>query len=165
MKYSVVIRPVTVANELTVLRDILGDARDDDIREWETAGDMPFAHSLRLALSRTNVWTADLDMDGVTVTSLLAFGVFGMNAWLVATNEAVQHYRSLRRVFPQGLELMLSVSPTLYAYADSRNILHHRWMEVMGFEAWQYFNLLIGEVPFHLYKYEKETQQVCASPS
>lgn len=169
----ILINPVVGLSRLRVLEDILGDYREADKREWETAGwNRPFEVSLRQAIEGDMVWSADF-VDPCSLKTLLAFGVVPHarlrsvgTVWLVATEGAVSHYRDLRRVYFVGFKLMLEFFPTLHAWADSRNTLHHRWMEVMGFKRTDKVVLLgEGEDPFFLFTYNSNKEQTeCASP-
>lgn len=162
-KYVCVLTPVLPIREVAVWLDITRDARVADISEWETAGGRPFPDSLRSALHQDHVWTVALGSReaGVLMSYILAFGVQPStlkgvgDAWLVATNVAPQHYRALRRLFEVGLRQMLLLFPTLHAWADSRNAMHHRWMRAMGFvHAGR--TATIGGVPFYLFTYTKD---------
>jgi len=154
-----------------VLSNLLDDAREADIREWETAGwRRLFKHSLSEALDGDTVWSVDA-WDEQGLHSLLAFGVNAHarvpsvgNAWLVATNGAAKFYSQLRKeMFAPGLRLMLEFFPVLHAWADSRNIAHHRWMKAMGFNQTDKVVLLgLDEAPFYLFTYQEPPS--CASP-
>lgn len=158
----ILINQVGILSQRRVLADILMDPREADKREWETAGwNCPFEVSLKQAIEGDMVWEACATYP--QFKTLLAFGVIPHarlwdvgKVWLVATNAAVLHYRDLRRVYFEGLMLMLEFFPTLHAWADSRNTLHHRWMEVMGFKRTDKV-VLLGERedPFFLFTYNK----------
>ena len=79
------------------------------------------------------------------------------SVWLAATNRAVPRARAIHRLlkeeFQKVQEVRLPGYP-LYAFADSRNVLHHAWLEWLGFkyvreEFWGVLGL-----PFKLYIYE-----------
>ena len=101
---------------------------------------------------------------------LCAFGVnpSGLpgvgNAWLVANRTAPNFAHGLHRHFNDGLEKMLALYPTLHAWADGRNSLHHLWMLRMGFELTENI-MYFGEegVPFLLFTINQEMHQRCAS--
>lgn len=148
---GVFLERVTPLLELPILEDFYADARKEDIREWETAGDQPFLFSLAVALKDAWVVWAD----GRAVCS------YGLNptGWLILTNGATRHLLSLHKLFVK----FLSEHETLECCADSRNELHLRWLLRVGFVP--YDLKFIRGVTFILFSYTKKEQQAaCASP-
>lgn len=147
--------------------DLMEDAREVDRQEWRAASGAPFGVALMTALSNNantgHAWVAKY---GPHI--LLAFGVVEQplagigNAWLVCTNRSVPLYRAIHQHWRKHLDQMLAIRPVLHAWADERNVLHHRWMKRMGFmDTGVKHNY--GKHPFRLFVYSKEMHQACAS--
>lgn len=120
------VEPLTVEHVSLAASDI----RRADLMEWlavlgETpaehlaAGDWYFA---RCALSEAGeplcMWGTERDG----------------SVWLVATNKAVPVALSIHRCLREEFQMLLEVAPEPHCWADSRNILHHKWLEWLGFE-------------------------------
>lgn len=80
------------------------------------------------------------------------------SVWLAACNRAVPRARAIHRLLQEEFKEVLSVATQngypVYCMADSRNTLHHRWLEWLGFKyaREEYWGVL--GLPFRLYTYE-----------
>lgn len=150
--------------------DLMEDAREADMQEWEAASGQFFHYALILALSSyANTGHAWVAKYGPHI--LMAFGVVEQplrgigNAWMLCTNRAVTMYRAIHQHWHKQLDQMLAVRPILHAWADERNVLHHQWMLRMGFQHTGVTSNY-GQYPFRLFVYSKELHQAsCVSPA
>lgn len=160
------VRRLDDGDTLEVFNTFRGQARPADIREWETAGSVDFEYSLSECIfSNDNPkWIARVN--GVP---MMLFGVNPLGppygfAWMIATRGAEKHQHALHRHHRESMGEMLKVRPMLSAWADSRNVVHHKWMERMGWKPSE-ATIHLGDgagVPFILYTYTKEMHD-CAS--
>lgn len=63
------------------------------------------------------------------------------NVWLFATERAVPRAAAIHRHLKVEMESIEAMYPVLECWADSRNTVHHRWLQWLGFRE-------IGEEPY-----------------
>lgn len=61
--------------------------------------------------------------------------------WLFATTKAVPRAAAIHRNLKVEMEAIEALYPVLECWADSRNTVHHRWLQWLGFRE-------IGEEPY-----------------
>lgn len=145
-------RIVAVPLTLDLVRQAAPDLRYADLREWLAGVGMGPVVALE------HGWTygrAALDEEG----QVLCF--WGAepdgSVWLAACNRAVPRARSIHRLLKEEFKEVLSVATQhgydMYCMADSRNTLHHRWLEWLGFKfiREEYWGVL--GLPFKLFTY------------
>lgn len=124
---------------LTDAREVCRDVRPEDRTEWLTAAEeLGLGDSLvRLVVGciQTSVvggtivehdrpvciWGASEDRPGTGT------------AWLIGTNRGQRIAHRIQRHFKEGIAEMHSLFPVLEAHAFEQNLLHHYWMERLGF--------------------------------
>lgn len=161
-------RPASGRSKWLIINDIMNDVRDEDKVEWETASGVSLADALWSSLKSEEAWVAGyflkggyrvLALGGATPSILRGVG----NAWMILTKEGASRPHRLQRNFFIFLRSLLETYPTLHAWADARNTLHHEWMLKCGFIQTSAV-VTIGGFPFILFTYTKEQQATCASP-
>lgn len=153
-------RPASSHPRILLVKDIANDVRDEDKVEWETASGMPLMDALWTSLRSDSAWVAGdftpwgyraLAAGGATPSILRGVG----NAWMILTKEGASRPHRLQRNFFIFLRSLLGTYPTLHAWADARNIMHHEWMLKCGFTQTDAV-VTIGGFPFILFTYSKD---------
>ncbi len=131
--------------------------RSEDRREIEHATGKASHEVLPLAVS--------LSAESYTFNMQGPFCLFGVTddpknagygvVWLVASDEVIRHARYLVKQAPLYLDRWASRYPNgLHNYVDSRNLLHLRWLELVGFTLGEEID--IRGVPFLYFSRHKE---------
>ncbi|MCC5780535.1 hypothetical protein H7H48_15850 [Nitratireductor sp. B36] len=109
---------------------VLDDIRPADMAEWYAGSGLWFEKAVAEAFEGNEYRKAAL-LGGLP----LCFWGVGTDGyvWLFATETAEKHALSLHRVLKPELNKLFEVSPRLLALADSRNTVHHQWLEWLGF--------------------------------
>ena len=116
---------------------VLDDIRPADLREWYAASGRYFFECLPDAF-QSDICRVALDPSG---KPLCFWGGSSGQLWLFATNAAERQALSLHKVLVPNLRELEVAWPVLTALADARNVVHHRWLRWLGFEA-------LSELPF-----------------
>lgn len=144
------------------LPPILDDIRAADLREWAAGtGSADLVDGLDRVFQEDRYAKAACDESGM---ALCMWGVDNLPdgsgwVWLFATNRAVPLFLPIHRHLKSELGAILSRWPTLHAYSDARNLLHHRWLGWLGFTYGREVPLGPFGLPFK--HYTKEA--LCAS--
>ena len=140
----ILVRPPTTFD----LARALPHVRPQDIREWETASGLPFPQAATSTILSDTFGRCAVLVDG---TPLCFWGGHEGAVWLFATTQGEDRWRALHRILQPHLQELVGRWPVVTALADSRNRLHHRWLERLGFE-------FVGEIlsgpfdaPFKMY--------------
>lgn len=138
---------------------LLSDVRIADRNEWVAFAGTPMKLALEWTLdpeqqeARNAIALSCLleaGRRGPTPFPLAIFGAHNMGSaeeraawrmpegagllWFAATNEGYNHLPDFAATVPAALDLMHARYPTLIAYVDDRNFIHHQWLIAMGFE-------------------------------
>lgn len=136
-----------------LVRQAAPDLRYADLREWLAGVGMGPVEALEHGWEYGR---AALDEDG----NVLCFwgAELDGSVWLAATNRAVPRARSIHRLLKEEFEAVQAVSGgTMHCYADSRNVLHHAWLEWLGFKFQREEYWGVMGLPFKLYTYQGVT--------
>lgn len=155
-----IVCPATLDHAMAILPHI----RPEDRAEWVAGTGDPTR--LRLAAAVENhkgfarsVFVSDVDHP------LLIWGAGEVEgrpgtgqAWLIASVAALPYAIGLHSILPEELPILDMTFPHSVAYADQRNVVHHRWLQWLGFERVGLLRLGPWRLPF--YQYERSTQHV-----
>lgn len=126
--------------------------RPEDIQEWETATDMPFAQALRLATKTDYCRTVLWDRTAVAIFGVSHDdGVTPSHVWLAGAKLTLPlglHFLEHREA--ELARLHVAGGPTLWAFADLRNHKHHGWLKALGF--FPAATVHFGGHPYTVYK-------------
>lgn len=73
------------------------------------------------------------------------------NIWLFATERAAKFAIAIHRNLRSEMDTMLARWPTLVAFSDRRNTVHHTWLDWIGFEFEREVFLKPFGLPFRKY--------------
>jgi hypothetical protein len=125
------------------------DIRDADRREWYAGTGMRFRRASIKAIKGGGIKRVALE-DGVP---LCFWGCDGGVAWMFVSNAAYRKATTLHRILHKHLDELHEAYGPINAYADARNVVHHRWMEWLGMERRETYLLGPFRMPFiHFYK-------------
>ena len=137
------------------LRKVLHDIRRADMEEWYAGTGQLFQFSALQAI-------LGKDFKRVALKDDVPLCFWGASAapgegrgmiWLFATNSAKNSWLRLNRVLRPNLDDLHSEFGDLSAYADVRNVVHHKWLLWLGFVERETVNLGPLNMPFkHFHK-------------
>jgi len=129
------IRPATLGDVYFMSSRLRGD----DVRELETAMQMSARRTLYHSFAQSHLcFVGSPERDPVVM-----FGVgpdprnpqLGI-IWMVGTHDLAKSSRSIIRQTPEVLQSFLVLYPEgLHVLSDSRNLLHQRWLNLIGFQV------------------------------
>lgn len=135
---------------------IAANLREGDRQEVEAVRGPDVADALaRAVLRSSHCWTA-VGEDG---TPIALFGVVPVSLlsgraspWLLATEQAHEHPRSLVTEGRRYLSIMRAIYPNLYNYVDARNDKSIRWLRRLGFTLQPARPYGVAGLPFHKFE-------------
>ncbi len=138
-----------------MLGPVLEDIRPADLREWYAGTGCPDISKCLMAVFEERRYArAAIGEDG---RLLAMWGVDDAlepdvgSVWLFATNKAVEVFLPIHRHLKHELGAILDRWPTLMAYADARNTVHHKWLEWLKFKHEGTVHLQPFGLPFKIY--------------
>lgn len=135
---------------------VFHDIRMADMGEWYAGTGQLFHVGAMDAMMSSEVSLVALDEDDIP---LCFWGGDGGRLWLFATNSAAKRAVSLHKILKPELDALTERWGFLYAFADSRNVTHHKWMRWLGFEEIAEIELPPFGLPFKTFTKE----DTCAS--
>lgn len=139
------------------LPPILEDIRPADLREWVAGtGSADIQGALEVVFREGRYARAACDPEG---TALCMWGIDELEpgvgwVWMFATTRAVPLFFPLHRHLRAGMDEVLERWPTLHAYSDSRNTIHHRWLKWLDFTHSE--DVILGPYGLHFKHFIKE---------
>jgi hypothetical protein len=133
------------------------DIRRADMAEWFAGTGELFHVGAIEAVESSEVSKVALDEGG---RPLVFWGGTGGRVWLFASEIAVPRSLSLHRILRPWLDDLHGRWPLIYAVADKRNVVHHKWMRWLGFSSLPEVYLPPFYLPFIVFTRE---DQPCAS--
>lgn len=135
---------------LADLDDPAVDIRHEDELEWIRGGGIPMRQSFQLCLDRTELALV-ATIEGVP--QMWWGGSKGI-LWMFATKTAAKRAISLHRALLPQVDMMHDRWGTLQCFCDVENIKHHQWLDWLGFERQQVFEM--GPYDHQFWHYKKE---------
>ncbi len=140
------------------IAELIADLRPEDRDEGEAMLGPDFRAAVPAMLRRSNMaWTARradgamVAMFGIVPVSLLP----GIGCpWMLGTPLVARHARTLVRMAPRVVALMLAHFPRLENYVDARNRLAIGWLRRMGFKLDDPAPFGVAGLPFHRFVME-----------
>ncbi len=143
-----------------------GRLRPADKREWFGGGadwetQLWHAYALRgeegyKTWVLRDVYGTCLAVYGVRPTDVPGVG----QAFFVAAQDAMPHWRSIQRRGAAILLRMLQAYPRIIAWTHHANTVHHRWMETMGFHFLGQGRIEPFWVPYRMYDMRAPRKEV-----
>lgn len=152
--HSVEILP---ANALHAAMLSASGIRKEDIEEWEGGTGVPVLSSLLGALEWPGSKNEVILLDGVPLAiwgthHAEGYGPGIGQVWFLASKIAERHVLTIHRNFDPVLEDMHSRFPLLIAYTHPNNVVHHEWMERVGFERMPFRRPTPSGIPYLTYR-------------
>lgn len=136
------------------LRRVLPDVRQADMEEWYAGTGQLFHFSALQAILSKGFRKVALE-DGLPLCFWGADAVPGEDrkgvVWMFATNHAKVRWLRLNKVLRPNLEDLHEEFGELSAYADCRNVVHHKWLLWLGFERREVVRFGPLNMPFQLF--------------
>lgn len=117
--------------EVSHLMQVQDDIRMADLAEWFAGTGIPFFEGAKFAINESEFAQVAIDEQG---TPLCFWGGDDGIVWLFATRSAEKKALSLHKILKPNLDELHARWGKLTAVADSRNTVHHTWLEWLGFD-------------------------------
>ena len=114
--------------------------------------------ALKYSVYHSNEWT-EICYEVETDEILMVFGLASSEGigipWMVASPNITKYTKILMRYAHQTINDMINQFPLLVNFVDSRNTVHIRWLEHMGFQ-FSGVEHMIGSIPFKQFHMERK---------